>query len=891
MPEIELARLRKLRSRAESLVSTLTDDLKPFQSEFLSSGFRRKPDSQSAEDDVNVTTTCSCLMSLAHSGKLREFYKDDTDQVVQSILTNLMNAPWMSSGLTENNAFTTTLMIRLFGSLVQAKVPQPPSALKLPRKAWEQRLSIPKFIDFCKKLCSQAEPFCIFLYQLLPSDIQKKVDNVAKGGKLTKVSESSPSKEEKAVTNALEGLIKAGIFYDKERFAGHTLPENAVKLISSFPCDAYHTAQLNRILLHSFFQEEMEQAKEQSLSEIATNICSEIDNFRINDYPTSAAVIYWCIDGISNAHFDLPVETWTNICRFATEDFYRQRSLVVAQHTAMMDPVAMAMSACLCARLHSIGKGPSSLAVKWNPDSLPSMIELESAVIDLFGKQTDSGLWPKYFPLFHYQDAGSNFCYTFELLEAVLVEFGGKENHLLLKESVIKGLELAVTSCEIDRLEDKIDCLDDNGPKEISPDPGSSSTVTSPTVSYEGWNSGGNLETLRRGQPESWPTAVVHMFLGELVGALSDRVQWSLLERYDATLPSTSAKGLDGMLDISVKLDDRSLKGTLRDSVIKTFSSFRGDLARDLRKDSIRKEAVKDAAISALLFGPPGTSKTQVAKAIAAELRWPLVEIDPSHFLQTAFQNIYVQAERIFEDVMDMCGVVVLFDEMDALVQNRKGSVPSDTESKFLTTYMLPKLLKLHDRGQLIFLMATNFLEEFDDAIKRAGRFDLLLCMGPPTFAAKCDKLHVFLKSSKEARRSGKKSTQTENAGKLLLKFGEEDPFIKYQLELYTYGEFRSFISRLGTIEDIDAKLEKHMSIGLAEEVRKNNANVGFRLDDLQGIKKLRKWKKAKGPLDYRVLEDLDKVDFNEKDLEASKITMTKAIRYALERKQSKSQL
>ena len=173
MPEIELARLRKLRSRAETLMSTLKDDLRPFQSEFLSSGFRRKPDSQSAEDDVNVTTTCSCLMSLAHAGKLREFYSDDTDQVVQSILTKLMNAPWMSSGLTENNAFTTTLMIRLFGSLVQAKVPRPPCSLELPLKPWEQRLSMPKFVEFCKRLYLQAEPFCIFLYQLLPSDIQK----------------------------------------------------------------------------------------------------------------------------------------------------------------------------------------------------------------------------------------------------------------------------------------------------------------------------------------------------------------------------------------------------------------------------------------------------------------------------------------------------------------------------------------------------------------------------------------------------------------------------------------------------------------------------------------------------------------------------------------------
>ena len=41
--------------------------------------------------------------------------------------------------------------------------------------------------------------------------------------------------------------------------------------------------------------------------------------------------------------------------------------------------------------------------------------------------------------------------------------------------------------------------------------------------------------------------------------------------------------------------------------------------------------------------------------------------------------------------------------------------------------------------------MATNFQEIFDDAIKRAGRFDFLLCMGPPTLKAKLPAIHVFL--------------------------------------------------------------------------------------------------------------------------------------------------
>ena len=408
---------------------------------------------------------------------------------------------------------------------------------------------------------------------------------------------------------------------------------------------------------------------------------------------------------------DLNGKSWRHICQFAREQFGTQRSRVVAKYAAMMDPVAMAMSACLCARLRRISKDPRRGIGEADHSRLPSILELERSIIELFAEQDPSGIWPKYFPLFHYQDAGSNFCFTFELLEAVLVEFGGRSNALLSNETVISGLQKAIGWCESNRLR----YFDERANGDVT--------------RYEGWNSGGNLETLRRGQPESWATAVVHMFLWELVDVLSKRIQQRLLDLYAARTPDPKWKPVAKLLDIDLLLDGKpiGLKKTLLTTIVGTFVPFKGDGAEQLRRKPIKKNAPR----SALLFGPPGTSKTEVAKSFSKELDWPLVEIDPSHFLQHGFSKIYVEAERIFEDVMDMTGVVILFDEMDALVQKRDADTYLDTEGNFRRLHA-PELAKLHDRGQVVFLMATNFQASFDDAVKRAGRFDFLLCMGLP---------------------------------------------------------------------------------------------------------------------------------------------------------------
>jgi SpoVK/Ycf46/Vps4 family AAA+-type ATPase len=50
---------------------------------------------------------------------------------------------------------------------------------------------------------------------------------------------------------------------------------------------------------------------------------------------------------------------------------------------------------------------------------------------------------------------------------------------------------------------------------------------------------------------------------------------------------------------------------------------------------------------------------------------------------------------------------------------------------------MLPRIIKLRSPRKRVFLVATNHIENFDGAIARPGRFDLVVPVMPPTVEAK----------------------------------------------------------------------------------------------------------------------------------------------------------
>jgi SpoVK/Ycf46/Vps4 family AAA+-type ATPase len=134
-------------------------------------------------------------------------------------------------------------------------------------------------------------------------------------------------------------------------------------------------------------------------------------------------------------------------------------------------------------------------------------------------------------------------------------------------------------------------------------------------------------------------------------------------------------------------------------------------------------------------------------------LGWPLLSISPAHLLVDGIDGLEARAEAIFDDLLRLKRVVVLFDECEEFFRRRLtvGSPENRTQGAFITAGMLPRLQDLRQRNWTVFVIATNTeLEELDPAVIRRGRLDKKQRLGHPTLAAQADYLVEVLERGRD---------------------------------------------------------------------------------------------------------------------------------------------
>lgn len=121
-----------------------------------------------------------------------------------------------------------------------------------------------------------------------------------------------------------------------------------------------------------------------------------------------------------------------------------------------------------------------------------------------------------------------------------------------------------------------------------------------------------------------------------------------------------------------------------------------------------------------LLEGPPGTGKTSLTNMIATEYNSDMVLINMSEFshINTDFLSTTINADDKF--------YVVVLEDIDCVIGNR-DSEEDDLENKKNVNKLLQFLDSTSSPTNVIFVATTNHIDRLDDAIKRDGRFDLIV--------------------------------------------------------------------------------------------------------------------------------------------------------------------
>lgn len=148
--------------------------------------------------------------------------------------------------------------------------------------------------------------------------------------------------------------------------------------------------------------------------------------------------------------------------------------------------------------------------------------------------------------------------------------------------------------------------------------------------------------------------------------------------------------------------------------------------------DPIKKGQLEAIPMGILLSGSPGNGKTVLAKAVAKESGMNCVALNMNSLFSDDSGHAERNLDRALDCAMAMAPTIVFIDEIDeALPKRHTGTVSSI--SNHINKTMLTFLSDTSHRGKVIFLAATNFPEQIDPAMKRAGRFDKRIPIFAPT--------------------------------------------------------------------------------------------------------------------------------------------------------------
>lgn len=147
-----------------------------------------------------------------------------------------------------------------------------------------------------------------------------------------------------------------------------------------------------------------------------------------------------------------------------------------------------------------------------------------------------------------------------------------------------------------------------------------------------------------------------------------------------------------------------------------------------------------------LLYGPPGSGKTLIAKAVASRAKATFLRMSGSELVQKYVGEGARLVRDVFRMARDKAPCIIFIDEIDAVGGHRThDGTTGSAEVNRTMVQLLSELDGFEERGEVKIIAATNRIDLLDPALLRPGRFDRIIEIPMPDEKGRLEifKIHI----------------------------------------------------------------------------------------------------------------------------------------------------